>query len=82
MIATLGYSGSHGTHLPYREDDINTMQPIAELPGGYYEFPALYSPPPLRRSPTRAESQCGADQLDDPEGFLMYNGLQAGITND
>ncbi len=81
MIATLGYSGSHGTHLPYREDDINTVLPIAQLPGGYYEFPALYNPTTFARiTNPRLNPNVGQISAMIPEGFLIYNGLQASMT--
>ena len=81
MIATLGYSGSHGTHLPYREDDINTTQPIAELPGGFYEFPALYSTTTFAKiANPRVNPNVGQISSMIPEGFLIYNSLQAGLT--
>lgn len=81
IIATLGYSGSHGTHLPYREDDINTTQPIAELPGGFYEFPALYSTTTYAKiTNPRLNPNVGQISAMIPEGFLIYNSLQAGIT--
>ena len=81
MIATVGYSGSHGTHLPYREDDINTVQPIAELPGGYYEFPALYSTSTYAKiTNPRLNTNVGQISAMIPEGFLIYNSLQAGLT--
>lgn len=80
MIATLGYSGSHGTHLPYREDDINTVQPIAELPGAEYEFPALYSTTTYAKiTNPRINPNVGQISTFIPEGFLTYNGMQASI---
>jgi hypothetical protein len=81
MIAMLGYSGSHGTHLPYREDDINTVQPIAELPGRLYEFPALYNPTTYAKINTpKLNPNVGQISAMIPEGFLLYNGMQASIT--
>jgi hypothetical protein len=81
MIATLGYSGSHGTHLPYREDDINTVQPIAELAGQQYEFPALYSTTTYAKiTNPRINPNVGQISAMIPQGFLIYNSLQAGIS--
>jgi hypothetical protein len=81
MIATLGYSGSHGTHLPYREDDINTTLPIAELPGRSYEFPSLYSTTTYAKIVNpKLNPNVGQISAMIPEGFLIYNSLQAGIT--
>ena len=34
LTMQVGYQGSHGVHLAYREDDINTVQPIANLGEG------------------------------------------------
>ncbi len=80
MIATLGYSGSHGTHLPYREDDINTVQPVAELPGGFYAFPALYSTTSYAKiTNSRLNPNVGQISAMIPEGFLIYNAMQASM---
>jgi hypothetical protein len=81
MIAMLGYNGSHGTHLPYREDDINTVQPIAELPGRSYEFPALYSSTTYAKiTNPRLNTNVGQISAMIPEGFLLYNSLQASMS--
>jgi hypothetical protein len=81
LVATVGYSGSHGTHLPYREDDINTVQPITEMPGGFYEFPALYSTTTFAKiTNPRINTNVGQISAMIPEGFLIYNSLQAGVT--
>ena len=81
LVATVGYSGSHGTHLPYREDDINTVQPIAELAGQQYEFPALYSTTTYAKI-TNPKLNTNVGQISSmiPEGFLIYNSLQVGVT--
>jgi len=81
MIAMLGYNGSHGTHLPYREDDINTTLPIAELPGEEYEFPALYSTTTYAKiTNPKLNPNVGQISAMIPEGFLIYNSMQASIT--
>ena len=79
-IATVGYSGSHGTHLPYREDDINTVQPIAELAGKQYEFPALYTNTFAPITNPRLNTNVGQISAMIPEGFVVYNSLQASVT--
>jgi hypothetical protein len=36
----VGYAGSHGVHLPYRVDDVNTVQPISTTGGYFFPTPA------------------------------------------
>jgi Carboxypeptidase regulatory-like domain/TonB-dependent Receptor Plug Domain len=76
--AQLGYYGSHGTHLAYREDDINTVQPIAG--GGPYEFPSLSNNIGASTTNPRLNPYVGQISAMIPEGFSLYNSLQAGVT--
>lgn len=80
MTAMVGYSGSRGIHFAYREDDINTVQPIAELAGGVYEFPSLSNN--LSKSTTNARINANVGQISAmlPIGASNYNSLQAGLT--
>jgi len=38
LTLKLGYVGSHGVHLPFRADDVNTVQPVLTPQG--YQFPS------------------------------------------
>jgi len=80
MTAQIGYSGSKGTHLPYREDDINTVQPIARLDGGVYEFPSLLNNISAATRNPRLNPKVGQISAMLPIGFSNYNSLQAGVT--
>ena len=80
MVAQVGYYGSHGTHLAYREDDINTVQPIAELPGGVYEFPSLSNNISSATINPPINPYVGQISAMIPIGTSSYNSLQAGLT--
>ncbi|HWC17611.1 MAG TPA: carboxypeptidase regulatory-like domain-containing protein, partial [Terriglobales bacterium] len=67
-----GYYGSHGVHLPYREDDINTVQPISTS-GGYF-FPTP------RGSGSRLNPALGQISSLLWTGGSNYNALQTQIT--
>ena len=43
ITATLGYVGSHGVHLPYREDNFDMVLPEAHTSAGYLFPPAATS---------------------------------------
>jgi hypothetical protein len=77
--AQLGYYGSHGTHLAYREDDLNTVQPIVAS-GGVYEFPSLSNNINAATTNPRLNPFVGQISAMIPEGFNIYNSLQAGVT--
>ncbi len=40
LVLQVGYSGAHGVHLPYRVDDVNTVQPISTTGGYFFPTPA------------------------------------------
>jgi hypothetical protein len=80
MTATFGYQGSHGVHLAYREDDINTVQPIANLGGGNYEFPSLVNNISAATTNPRINPNVGQISAMLPIGTANYNALQAGVT--
>jgi hypothetical protein len=77
--ATLGYYGSHGTHLAYREDDINTVQPISTT-NNVYEFPSLSNNINAATINPRLNPNVGQISAMIPVGFNIYNSLQAGVT--
>ncbi len=80
LIAQVGYQGSHGVHLPYREDDINTVQPIANLGGGNYEFPSLLNNLNAATVNPRLNTNVGQISAMIPIGTANYNALLVGIT--
>ena len=80
FTAQVGYSGSRGTHLAYREDDVNTVQPIGELKGGFYEFPSLSNNVSSSTANPRINPSVGQISAMYPIGFSKYNSLQAGLT--
>ena len=80
ITAQIGYQGSHGVHLAYREDDINTVLPIANLGGGNYEFPSLVNNISAATTNPRLNPNVGQISAMLPIGTANYNALQAGIT--
>jgi hypothetical protein len=80
IIAQVGYQGSHGIHLAYREDDINTVQPIANLGGGNYEFPSLVNNINAATTNPRLNTNVGQISAMLPIGTSGYNALQVGVT--
>ncbi|MGB8535129.1 MAG: carboxypeptidase regulatory-like domain-containing protein [Acidobacteriaceae bacterium] len=80
-IFQVGYAASHGVHLPYREDDINTVLPLAgELPGGVYEFPSLSNNISAATTNPRLNPNVGQISAFLPYGYSEYDALQTGIT--
>ncbi len=80
MTMTVGYQGSHGVHLAYREDDINTVLPIANLGGGNYEFPSLSNNIVAATVNPRLNTNVGQISAMLPTGTAQYNALQVGLT--
>lgn len=72
MTAQIGYMGSHGVHLPYRVDDVNTVQPISTA-GGYF-FPTPSG------SGTRLNPNLGQISAMFLTGYSTYNAFQANVT--
>ena len=79
ITATVGYAGSHGVHLPYRVDDINTVQPIAEVSPGVYEFPSLKNNIVAATANPRINTNVGQISAMLPIGMSNYNALQVGV---
>lgn len=67
-VLQVGYFGSHGVHLPYRVDDVNTVIPT--LSGGNYYFPVP------RGSGTRLNPNVGQISALFFTGSSNYNALQ------
>ena len=80
MMAQIGFAGSHGVDIAYREDDINTVQPIARLGGGIYEFPSLSNNISASTANPRLNTNVGQISAMLPTGYSKYSALQAGLT--
>ncbi len=79
FTAQVGYQGSHGIHLPYREDDINTVLPISSS-GGVYEFPSLINNTPGNTPNPKLNNSIGQISAMLPIGYSVYNALQVQLT--
>jgi hypothetical protein len=79
MTLQVGYAGSHGVHLAYREDDLNTVQPIAEMAGGVYEFPSLSNNISASTTNPRLNTNVGQISAMIPVGYSDYAALQTSI---
>ena len=79
FTAQVGYAGSRGIHLPYRVDDVNTVQPIRDAQGyGFYG-------PNCAAATCKTASQLTAAKLNPNvgqisavfmSGYSHYNSLQ------
>jgi hypothetical protein len=80
-IVQVGFAGSHGVHLAYREDDVNTVLPLpGELPGGVYEFPSLSNNISAGTTNPRLNPNVGQISTMLPYGYSEYDALQSGVT--
>ena len=79
----MGYAGSRGIHLPYRVDDVNTVQPFAKDAQGY-----LFQGPNCVGSGCATTAQLTARKLNPNagqisavfmSGYSHYNSLQASL---
>ncbi len=80
MIFELGYAGSRGTHLPYRVDDVNTVQPI--LSNGSYLFygpNGTASPSSAALNAAKLNPHVGQISADFLTGYSHYNSLQTSL---
>jgi hypothetical protein len=72
-VVQLAYFGSHGVHLPYRVDDVNTVQPISSS-NGTYLFPTPAG------SGTLLNPNIGQISALFWTGYSHYNALQVKVT--
>lgn len=72
-VFQIGYFGSHGVHLPYRIDDVNTVLPTAVVNNNYF-FPVP------RGSGTRLNPNVGQISALFFTGGSTYNALQVMLT--
>jgi hypothetical protein len=80
ITAQIGYAGSHGVRIAYRVDDINTVQPIANLGNGIYEFPSLLNNIHANTTNPRLNTNVGQISAMIPIGYSSYSALQVGVT--
>jgi hypothetical protein len=82
LILQVGYAGSRGTHLPYRVDDVNTVQPASKVGGNYFFFgpngSASPSGPVLNAQ--KLNPNIGQISAVFMTGYSHYNSLQASLT--
>jgi Carboxypeptidase regulatory-like domain/TonB-dependent Receptor Plug Domain len=81
FVLQVGYQGSHGVHLPYREDDINTVLP-SSTNGGYFFYGPSGTQSPSASTLTARKLNPSIGQISAMllTGFSKYNALQAGLT--
>ena len=81
FVMQIGYQGSHGVHLPYREDDINTVLPSSTT-GGYlfYGPSGTQSPSASVLNARKLNPNLGQISAMLLQGFSKYNSLQASLS--
>jgi hypothetical protein len=81
MVLKVGYAGSRGTHLPYRVDDVNTVQPIVNN-GNYLFFGpnGTASPTASALSARKLNPNIGQISAVFMTGYSHYNSLQTSLT--
>jgi hypothetical protein len=81
FVVQVGYAGSRGTHLPYRVDDVNTVQPIVS--NGTYLFygpNGTASPTPAALKAAMLNPNIGQISAVFMTGYSHYNSLQTSLT--
>jgi Carboxypeptidase regulatory-like domain/TonB-dependent Receptor Plug Domain len=81
FVLQVGYAGSRGTHLPYRVDDVNTIQPIVS--NGSYLFygpNGTASPSPAALNAAKLNPNIGQISAVFMTGYSHYNSLQTSLT--
>ncbi|HEU5340361.1 TonB-dependent receptor [Edaphobacter sp.] len=81
FVAEVGYAGSRGTHLPYRVDDVNTVQPVRTNGGYFFYGPnGTSSPSPAALTAAKLNPNVGQISALFMTGYSHYNSLQASLT--
>jgi Carboxypeptidase regulatory-like domain/TonB-dependent Receptor Plug Domain/TonB dependent receptor len=81
FILQVGYQGSHGVHLPYREDDINTVLPSSTIGGYFFYGPSgTQSPSAAVLNGRKLNPNIGQISAMLLTGFSKYNALQTSLT--
>jgi hypothetical protein len=81
FVLQVGYAGSRGTHLPYRVDDVNTVQPIVS--NGSYLFygpNGTASPSAAALKAAMLNPNIGQISAVFMTGYSHYNSLQTSLT--
>ncbi|MGD0444870.1 MAG: TonB-dependent receptor [Edaphobacter sp.] len=81
LVLQAGYVGSRGTHLPYRVDDVNTVQPIVS--NGSYLFygpNGTASPSAAALKAAMLNPNIGQISAVFMTGYSHYNSLQTSLT--
>ena len=82
FTAQVGYAGSRGIHLPYRVDDVNTVQPIIDAQGyGFYGPNCAAATCKIAAQLTAAKLNPNVGQISAVfmSGYSHYNSLQASL---
>lgn len=80
FIFQVGYAGARGTHLPYRVDDVNTVQPT--ISNGLYNFfgpNGTASPTSAALNAAKLNPNIGQISAVFMTGYSHYNSLQASL---
>jgi Carboxypeptidase regulatory-like domain/TonB-dependent Receptor Plug Domain/TonB dependent receptor len=79
-VLQVGYAGSRGIHLPYRVDDINTVQPIRDSIGyGFYGPNCTSCPTAAALTAAKLNPNVGQVSAVFMSGYSHYNSLQASL---
>ncbi len=81
VVFLVGYAGSRGTHLPYRVDDVNTVQPIRNNGSYLFNGPnGTASPSPAALTAAKLNPNVGQISALFMTGYSHYNSLQTSLT--
>ena len=79
-VLQVGYAGSRGIHLPYRVDDINTVQPIKDSIGyGFYGPNCTSCQSAATLNAAKLNPNVGQVSAVFMSGYSHYNSLQASL---
>ena len=79
-VLQVGYAGSRGIHLPYRVDDINTVQPIHDSIGyGFYGPNCTTCQTAAALTAAKLNPNVGQVSAVFMSGYSHYNSLQASL---
>jgi Carboxypeptidase regulatory-like domain/TonB dependent receptor/TonB-dependent Receptor Plug Domain len=81
FVLQVGYAGSRGTHLPYRVDDVNTVQPVSTNGGYFFLGPnGTASPSAAALKAAMLNPNIGQISAVFMTGYSHYNSLQTSLT--